>query len=260
MNDFNLVGRIRPVYRGAWDSGAEYTALEVVTSADSHTAYIAKKDVPAATALTDTAYWGVIADVRDLATAVGGMLADLNNMALKPPVIGENGNWQLWDFDLNAYVDSGLPSRGAGGSGGAGVVFATMTLTDNVYSCDMTYDELLAEVNAGKLVRLKWQTNDATIRNYDYVGVFGLTSAPYIVFQYQSQTGYGTAFVYQSGAVNHYNGTLVRNSQTVNGHALTGNVTLTAADVGALADSDATWAEIDSRINAALGVIENGAY
>lgn len=252
MEGYNLVGRIRPVYRGAWDSGAAYTALEVVVSSDSHTAYIAKKDVPAGTALTDTAYWGVIADVRDLATAVGEALIDLDNMALKPPVIGENGNWQLWDFGLNAYVDSGLPSRGergeSDGGSGAGVVFATLTLNGSTYSCDMTYDEIQAEIEAGKLVRLKWQTNDATIRNYDYVGTFGLTTSPYVVFQYQSQTGYGTAFVYQNGTVNHYNGTLVRNSLTVNGHALTENVTLTAADVGALPNSDETWAAIDSRV------------
>lgn len=33
-----------------------------------------------------------------------------------PPIIGANGNWWLWDAAAGAYVDSGKPSQGAGGS------------------------------------------------------------------------------------------------------------------------------------------------
>lgn len=40
--------------------------------------------------------------------------ARAENAALHPPIIGDNGNWWLWDFDLGDYVDSGLPSAGEG--------------------------------------------------------------------------------------------------------------------------------------------------
>lgn len=42
-----------------------------------------------------------------------------------PPIIGENGNWWLWDG--GAYVDSGKPSQGAGG-GSSVAVDTTLTV------------------------------------------------------------------------------------------------------------------------------------
>lgn len=35
-----------------------------------------------------------------------------------PPVIGENGNWLIWDWETWAYVDTGKPSQGEGSGGG----------------------------------------------------------------------------------------------------------------------------------------------
>lgn len=35
-----------------------------------------------------------------------------------PPIIGENGNWLVWDWETAKYADTGKPSQGAGGSGG----------------------------------------------------------------------------------------------------------------------------------------------
>lgn len=31
------------------------------------------------------------------------------------PIIGNNGNWFIWDIEKNEYVDSGKPSQGGGG-------------------------------------------------------------------------------------------------------------------------------------------------
>lgn len=32
-----------------------------------------------------------------------------------PPIIGDNGNWWLWDANAKTYIDSGKPSQGGGG-------------------------------------------------------------------------------------------------------------------------------------------------
>lgn len=71
MADFNLVGRIRPVYKGVWNIDNEYTVLETVINSVRHTAYIAIRDVPAGVELTNAEYWGVLADVSDLQGANG---------------------------------------------------------------------------------------------------------------------------------------------------------------------------------------------
>ena len=220
MDGYNLVGRIRPVYKGMWSADTAYTALETVTSADGHAAYIAVKDVPAGIQLSNEEYWGVLVDVRGLS---GG---------------GSENN------------SGGEPS----------VVFATLTQSGSTYSCDMTYEEILAVINAGRQVILKRQISNDAIVDYACIGLFGQTGNPSIVFHYHNQNSYSLAYIFQTGEVKHYNGTLVKTNLTINGHALSDNVELTAADVGALTDSDETWAEIDSRINAALGVIENGSY
>ena len=163
--------------------------------------------------------------------------------------------WNEVDSRINAAIEESGDE-----SVGAGVVYAALNLSDNTWSCDMTYDEILAVINTGKQVILKRQTsNDVTV-NYVCIGLFGQTNNPNVVFHYHNQNTYSLAYIFQTGKVSHYNGTLVKANQTINGHSLTDNVVLTAADVGALPDSDATWTEIDSRINAALGVIENGSY
>ena len=75
MADYNLVGRIRPVYRGVWNAETAYTVLETVTAADNHAAYIAVRDVPAGVSLSNEEYWGVLVDIGGL-EGVGGSLTD----------------------------------------------------------------------------------------------------------------------------------------------------------------------------------------
>ena len=66
MADYTKIGRIRPDYADIWDASRSYTTLEMVKSADSYQAYIAKRDVPAGTPLTNADYWGVVLDVSDV--------------------------------------------------------------------------------------------------------------------------------------------------------------------------------------------------
>lgn len=66
MEGYTKIGRIRPNYTGAWDSTVNYTALEMVKNEAGTASYIAKKDVPAGTPLTDEAYWAMVLDVSDV--------------------------------------------------------------------------------------------------------------------------------------------------------------------------------------------------
>ena len=114
MEGYTKIGRIRPVFQGLWSSAKNYTVLDMVRSADGAAVYIALQDVPAGTQLSNAAYWGVAADVtaaRDSANAAAAA-------AKNTPYIGANGNWFIYDADRNAYIDSGNPSRGEGGTGG----------------------------------------------------------------------------------------------------------------------------------------------
>ena len=46
------------------------------------------------------------------------ILGKAENIATYPPIIGDNGNWMVYDKDSGGYVDSGKPSRGAEGPPG----------------------------------------------------------------------------------------------------------------------------------------------
>ena len=47
------------------------------------------------------------------------ILGQVENIATYPPIIGDNGNWMVYDKDSGGYVDSGKPSRGPEGPTGA---------------------------------------------------------------------------------------------------------------------------------------------
>ena len=82
---YTKLGRIRPVYRGAWSASNAYTALEIVKSADGRKAYIAVKDVPKGTALTDAAYWAAVLDVSDVLQAADEAISAANEAAALAP-------------------------------------------------------------------------------------------------------------------------------------------------------------------------------
>ena len=37
--------------------------------------------------------------------------------AIKQPIVGDNGNWEIWNPDTETYEDSGFPATGSGGGG-----------------------------------------------------------------------------------------------------------------------------------------------
>ena len=75
---YTKLGRIRPVYSGKWSSGKAYAALEIVQDTDGGMSYIARKDVPAGEALTNSEYWAVVLDVREVLEAAENAVDRVN--------------------------------------------------------------------------------------------------------------------------------------------------------------------------------------
>ena len=93
--EYTKLGRIRPVYKGAWSASAAYTALDIVKNAAGDRAYIAVKDVPKGTALTDAAYWAPVLDVSDVLNAADAAISAANEaarLAPKPLVLTEKSH------------------------------------------------------------------------------------------------------------------------------------------------------------------------
>lgn len=78
---YTKLGRVRPVFAGEWNSGKAYAALEIVNSAGGGLAYIARKDVPAGTALTNGDYWAVALDVQEVLDAARDAADTLNRIS-----------------------------------------------------------------------------------------------------------------------------------------------------------------------------------
>lgn len=62
--NYTPIGRVRPIHKGKFDSAADYETLDVVSSTDGFASYMAKKNVPAGTALEDGEYWGLISEAK----------------------------------------------------------------------------------------------------------------------------------------------------------------------------------------------------
>lgn len=65
MSTWQTVGKVRMTPKGVYDSTVAYDILDLVSNSDETTFYIAKQAVPAGTALTNTSYWVVMADVSE---------------------------------------------------------------------------------------------------------------------------------------------------------------------------------------------------
>lgn len=63
---YTEVGRIRPRARGVFDAYTSYEVMDIVTNTAKTAAYMAVKAVPAGTALANTDYWVVFADLSEL--------------------------------------------------------------------------------------------------------------------------------------------------------------------------------------------------
>lgn len=87
------IGKVRPVFRGEWDSEAAYAALDMVRSADGQTSYTALKDVPAGTALSNATYWDRIVDVT---AAVDRITAAADSAARPLLATAADNPAQIW--------------------------------------------------------------------------------------------------------------------------------------------------------------------
>lgn len=65
------LGKVMVTPKGVWSNSTAYSKLDIVTNQGS--SYIAKKNVPSGTALTNTTYWQVMASASD-ASAVWGQI------------------------------------------------------------------------------------------------------------------------------------------------------------------------------------------
>lgn len=91
--------RYVPRFTGLYDPTQQYTALDVVDNG-SGTSYIAKKNVPAGTSLTDTDFWfiygatsGAILNLQNRMSAAESEIADLNQL------FGTNGHKYIFVGD-----------------------------------------------------------------------------------------------------------------------------------------------------------------
>lgn len=72
--------------------------------------------------------WPVLpSEFTQMEQRVAKVFAEVEGYTVHPPVIGEQGDWLLWDG--SQYVDSGKPSRGEVGAEDA-VLYTSQTLTD----------------------------------------------------------------------------------------------------------------------------------
>lgn len=101
-------------------------------------------------------------EVLDAAKRAEDAAAEAAEVSVHPPIIGDNGNWWLWDATANAYVDSGKPSQGAGG--GSSDVAIDTTLSVPGAAAD-------AAVVGGKIEELSEEIVDLDKAKADYFEV-----------------------------------------------------------------------------------------
>ncbi len=65
--------------KGEWVSNTAYRVLDLVYNSDKTIFYIAKKDVPSGTALSNTEYWDIVTDMSDIPEQVSNLKSHLNN-------------------------------------------------------------------------------------------------------------------------------------------------------------------------------------
>lgn len=147
MDGYNLVGRIRPVYRGVWNAETAYTVLETVTAADNHAAYIAVKNVPVGILLNNEEYWGVLVDVGGLEGAGGGVSEEIDPTV--PAWAKEEAKPTYTAAEVGAIADASgvLASKHYGNNS-----IMSTKLADNAvwprHVSDLVWDEVDNRINA----------------------------------------------------------------------------------------------------------------
>ena len=100
-------------------TAANIAAESAASAAESAGKAAGNANTAANTAITAAAAANDAAKTADKAAdAANEAATNANNVAenaVKLPLIGENGNWQLWDVDERKYNDSGKPTQGDDG-------------------------------------------------------------------------------------------------------------------------------------------------
>ena len=98
-------------YSGEGQAELQYFAGDSLAKSETYTTTItASQGDAGATPPEPQAGW--VTQVLQAGTDAAEAAERAENAALHPPIIGENGNWWLWDFNTGVYVDSGKPSAG----------------------------------------------------------------------------------------------------------------------------------------------------
>ena len=131
MSEWFNAGRISPVPSGTWNDTTEYKRLDIVTDPNMQRSYIAKKDAPAGTLLTDTDYWQMLVDafhavsLKTAADRLASPFSETSSAVACHPV-------EDYPLDVVTHIEpvqegSGDPYPGGGGKN----LFNPDLLTDN---------------------------------------------------------------------------------------------------------------------------------
>ncbi|MBO5941142.1 MAG: hypothetical protein J6R18_08115, partial [Kiritimatiellae bacterium] len=107
---YTQLGRIRPMHKGSWSSSKAYITLDMVRN--GNVSYIANKDVPAGTSLSNGEYWSVVLDVSDVVAsannAINAAVTNANNAAARANQATDNANVvvDLVDGKVNAIENT----------------------------------------------------------------------------------------------------------------------------------------------------------
>ena len=99
-------------YSGEGQAELQYFAGDSLAKSETYTTTItASQGDAGATPPEPQAGW--VTQVLQAGTDAAEAAERAENAVLHPPIIGENGNWWLWSFTDNVYVDSGTSALGS---------------------------------------------------------------------------------------------------------------------------------------------------
>lgn len=108
MAEWKTAGKVRMVPKGTWNSNTAYLILDCVSNQEGTAYYVAKSDVPAGTALTNTTYWDSIANMTSFSDKTfiqrGSLTSEDDIDDFKTP-----GQWVLYasaDPDVDPRPDN----------------------------------------------------------------------------------------------------------------------------------------------------------
>ena len=156
MSEWFNAGRISPVPSGTWNDTAAYTRLDIVTDTNMQRSYIAKKDVPAGTPLTDANYWQLLVEtfhavsLKTAADRLASPFSETSSAVACHPVE---------DYPLDVVTHIEPVQEGSGEPSPDNIRPITGHTGDVLTRCE---DHLMTPANVAHYVLLAWQQ-----RNFD---------------------------------------------------------------------------------------------